>query len=157
MKSVYWETDGFLKAIKTVRQTKKTVFTNGCFDILHPGHIHLLKEASSFGDILIVGLNSDESVKKIKGPFRPFMEEKSRATVVSAVRYVDFVVVFNEETPLNLIKEIKPDVLVKGSEYGSGDIVGEGVAGATKRVEMKKGFSTTGIIDRIKSLCQNSS
>lgn len=155
MKRVYWETSGFLKATETIRKEKTIVFTNGCFDILHPGHIHLLKEAASFGDILIAGLNSDESVKKLKGAERPLMDEKSRAEVLSSVRYVDFVIIFNEETPLNLIKGLCPDVLVKGDEYGSGEIVGEDIAGTTRRVEMRNGFSTTSTIERIKRFCQS--
>ena len=93
---------------------EQIVFTNGCFDILHAGHIKLLKEARSCGDVLIVGLNTDSSARRIKGPSRPVNKQEDRAEVLSAISYVDYIVFFNEDTSLPLIKEIKPDVLVKG-------------------------------------------
>lgn len=131
---------------------KKTVFTNGCFDILHAGHIYILKEAASLGDILVVGLNDDSSVREIKGPARPVIDQKSRAELLNALEMVDYVIFFSEPTPEKLIKEIKPDILVKGGEYGEGEIVGEDVAGQTVRIKMKPGLSTTSIIEKIKRI-----
>lgn len=138
------------------KQGKKTVFTNGCFDIIHLGHIKLLKEAKSYGDILIVGLNSDSSVKKIKGEKRPVMKEKERAIILDSIKYVDFVVIFEEETPLRLIKELEPDVLVKGSDYKLDQIVGADFVlkkgGEVKIVELEEGKSTTSVIKKILEL-----
>jgi rfaE bifunctional protein nucleotidyltransferase chain/domain len=103
---------------------KKMVFTNGCFDVLHPGHFHLLKSASELGDYLVVGLNSDESVKKLKGSKRPYHNLELRAQQLLAIRYVDFIIPFEEETPENLIHLLKPNVLVKGGDYSPEQIVG---------------------------------
>lgn len=133
----------------------KVVFTNGCFDILHSGHIQYLEKAKSFGDVLVVGLNSDSSVRKIKGPKKPVVRHRDRALIVAALEMVDFVVVFNEETPLNLIKVLKPDILVKGADWKNKDIVGSDVVtsygGKVKRVIFKKGYSTSGLIFSILS------
>lgn len=134
------------------RSGKKIAFTNGCFDILHTGHIRLLKQARSFGDVLVVGMNSDSSVKKIKGPKRPVNRENDRAEVLAALEPVGYVVKFSGPTPYELIKLIKPDVLVKGSDWKSGEIIGREFAGKVKRVRLKKGYSTTGVIGKIKSL-----
>jgi len=103
----------------------KIIFTNGCFDILHVGHLHLFREAKMEGGVLIVGLNSDASVKRLKGQNKPIVPELERAEILANLELVDYVIIFNEDTPENLIKEIKPDILVKGSEYGEGKIVGE--------------------------------
>ena len=100
------------------------IFTNGCFDILHLGHIELLKYAKSLGDTLVVGLNSDESVKKLKGSTRPINNEQTRKTILESLRFVDSVVIFNEETPIKLIKQIQPDIIVKGGDYKKEDVVG---------------------------------
>ncbi|MCD6423341.1 MAG: D-glycero-beta-D-manno-heptose 1-phosphate adenylyltransferase [Elusimicrobia bacterium] len=136
------------------KKNKKIVFTNGCFDIIHPGHIHLLEKAKSFGDVLIVGLNSDSSVRAIK-PKRPINSFKARANVVDAIKYVDFVCGFSEKTPLNLIKIVKPDVLVKGGDWKEREIVGSSFVlsygGQVKRIALKKGFSTTQIVKKIKN------
>lgn len=99
----------------------KVIFTNGCFDIVHIGHIKLLKEAKSFGDILIVGLNSDESVKKIKGASRPINNQNDRKQFLESIKYVDKVIIFNEQTPCRLIQELKPDIHVKGGDYNPND------------------------------------
>lgn len=129
-----------------------TVFTNGCFDILHAGHIKLLREARSFGDRLVVGLNSDESVRRLKGPSRPMNSEDDRKTVLEAIRYVDEVIIFGEDTPLELINRVKPDVLVKGADYGAGEIVGEkevvSRGGVVRRIELLPGRSTTALLSR---------
>lgn len=131
---------------------KKVVFTNGCFDILHPGHIHLLQEAKQLGDLLIVGLNSDSSVKRLKGPDRPVQDENSRALLLAAILFVDYVVLFSEDTPLDLIKLISPDVLVKGGDYRENEIVGSDfvkeTGGITITIPFLKGFSSSSLIDK---------
>ena len=135
------------------RRGGKVVFTNGCFDILHAGHVQYLKEAKSLGDILIVGINSDSSVKAIKGEKRPIIPQDERVEVLSALECVDYVVLFDDPTPLRLIEEIGPDVLVKGEDWERDKIVGKEVVerrgGEVKRVPLKEGVSTTGIIERI--------
>jgi len=135
----------------------KTVsFTNGCFDILHPGHIASLSEAASESDFLIVGLNSDSSARRLKGPGRPIMDEQSRALMLASLLIVDAVVIFEEDTPLELIGIIKPDVLVKGGDYTIDQIVGaREVMASGGRVVINPiipGFSTTGIIGKINKL-----
>ena len=134
--------------LKNLPRDKKIVFTNGCFDILHAGHVKYLKEAKSFGDILIVGLNSDESVKRLKGESRPINNLTDRATVLLALEAVDFVVEFGEDTPYELIKAIKPDVLVKGGDYEGKEVVGSDIAKETRLVQFVEGKSTTNIIQR---------
>jgi rfaE bifunctional protein nucleotidyltransferase chain/domain len=133
---------------------KKIVFTNGVFDILHKGHIQLLSEAASFADVLIIGVNSDASVKRLKGDSRPVNEEGSRALILAALLMVDAVIIFEEDTPLELIKFIKPNVLVKGGDYTLDTIVGakEVLAnnGEVKIIPLEEGFSTTGIINKMK-------
>ena len=133
---------------------KKVVFTNGCFDILHVGHVRYLAKASSMGDLLVVAVNSDASVRRIKGKGRPVNSEMDRAEVLSALRFVDYVTIFNEETPLETIVMLKPDVLVKGSDWGRNEVVGrrevEASGGRVIRVRLSKGFSTTSIIGKIR-------
>ena len=140
--------------VTRIRLKSKTIaFTNGVFDILHEGHIAVLSEAASFADVLIVGVNSDVSVKKLKGEGRPVNNEYSRALIIASLIMVDAVVIFNEETPLELIKIIKPDVLIKGGDYtretmvGSKEVLENG--GRIEIIPIKEGFSTTGIIRRI--------
>lgn len=128
---------------------KKIVFTNGCFDILHVGHVKYLQVAKSFGDILIVGLNSDESVLRLKGPTRPVNPAEDRAYILAALEAVDFVVPFSEDTPHNLIKMIQPDVLVKGGDYKGKDVVGTEFASELKLVDFVDGKSTTKTIQKI--------
>ncbi len=144
---------GLQRELRRIREGKKVVFTNGCFDIIHAGHVKYLEKARSLGDILVVGLNSDSSVRKIKGRGRPITGQKDRATVLSALWMVDYVVVFDEPTPIKLITTIKPDVLVKGSDWQRGQIVGEefvkGCGGMVRRIRLLKGRSTTDIIKRI--------
>lgn len=131
----------------------KIAFTNGCFDILHAGHVSYLQQSKKPGRILIVGLNGDRSVQAIKGPGRPIVNEKSRAVVVAALACVDFVVLFNEATPLKVIEALKPDILIKGADWKDKGIVGsEGVLAQGGQVEYIKfipGFSSTDIINRI--------
>jgi D-beta-D-heptose 7-phosphate kinase/D-beta-D-heptose 1-phosphate adenosyltransferase len=138
------------------RATGKTIaFTNGCFDILHEGHIFSLSQAAKEADLLIVGVNSDASVKRLKGKDRPINHENSRALLLASLAIVDAVVIFDEDTPLELIKEILPDFLVKGGDYTVDQIVGakEVIANGGKVIinPIVEGFSTTGIIQQIKS------
>ncbi len=132
----------------------RLVFTNGCFDILHRGHIEYLAKAASLGDVLVIGLNTDQSVKNIKGPQRPVQDEKSRALVLASLTFVTAVVFFNEDTPYNLIEQIKPDVLVKGADYQKEDIVGADVVesngGEIITVNLTEGYSTSSVINKIK-------
>lgn len=148
-----------IKDISTVLRTdriqgKKIVFTNGCFDLFHAGHVHTLRQAASLGDILVVGVNSDESIKRIKGPDRPIIDETNRMEVLAAMEMVDYVAPFDEDTPLRLIREVAPDILVKGEDWRGKEVVGaEIVASKGGKVEftsLKEGFSTTLLIDRIK-------
>ncbi len=132
------------------------VFTNGCFDLIHPGHIALLEQAKQEGDFLVVGLNSDASVRRLKGPTRPIMDQRARRTVLEAIRYVDQVIIFEEDTPLRLIEEIRPDVLVKGAEYDEEEIVGADLVrsygGRVVRAEMVRGYSTSAIVSYLREL-----
>ncbi len=131
---------------------RKLVFTNGCFDVLHPGHVEFLAQAKVLGDVLVVGLNSDASVRRLKGEGRPLLAEADRAAVLAALRSVDVVTLFDEDTPLELISALLPDVLVKGGDYDLDGIVGretvEGVGGEVRVLPFVEGYSTTGILDR---------
>jgi len=135
---------------------KKIVFTNGCFDILHLGHIDYLSNAKNLGDKLLIGLNTDESVKNIKGIHRPVTDQNARAMLLASLTFVDGVILFNESTPYNLIEEIKPDILVKGSDYLINDIVGADIVkkngGQIVTIDFLNGYSTTTIIEKIKKL-----
>ncbi len=134
--------------------SKKIVFTNGVFDLLHVGHVRYLNEAKKIGDILVVGINSDDSVKKIKGPSRPINTMGDRARILLALKSVDYVISFDEETPLNLIKEVMPNVLVKGGDYEIKDIVGSEEVikngGLVKSLPFHQGYSSTRFINQIK-------
>ncbi len=129
---------------------KKIVFTNGCFDLIHPGHIKILKTAKKTGDILIVALNSDNSVKKIKGPKRPILNEKARATILESIGVVDYIILFNQKTPYELIKALKPDILVKGGDWKENEIIGADITNKIYRVKIRPGYSTSKIIEKIK-------
>ncbi|MCI0449707.1 MAG: D-glycero-beta-D-manno-heptose 1-phosphate adenylyltransferase [Chlorobi bacterium] len=145
---------GFINELKA--QGKKIVFTNGVFDIIHRGHVEYLAEAKSLGDVLIVGLNSDSSVKQIKDDKRPVVGQENRAFVLSNLRPVDYVVIFNEDNPLNLIKTIVPGVLVKGSDWDEDKIIGadfvKSNGGVVKRIKFVENSSSTNIIERIVEL-----
>jgi rfaE bifunctional protein nucleotidyltransferase chain/domain len=136
-------------------QGKRIVFTNGCFDLIHPGHIQTLKQARGFGDVLMVGLNSDSSVRKLKGRSRPLIHQRGRAQVMEALECVDYVVIFNTATPEKLIQTIRPHILVKGSDWSQGRIVGEdfvkSYGGSLRRIRLVPGFSTTHLIQKLKS------
>lgn len=150
--------------VKTIRQLKpilaglrkrgrRIVFTNGCFDLLHIGHLRYLERARRHGDRLVVGINSDRSVKKIKGPLRPLLPQAERAEVLAALSCVDYVTIFDEPDPLAVITALRPDVLVKGSDWGKNKIIGRDVVerrgGRVRRVPLIKGVSTTKLIEKI--------
>ncbi|MGB9771854.1 MAG: D-glycero-beta-D-manno-heptose 1-phosphate adenylyltransferase [Candidatus Kapaibacteriota bacterium] len=137
-------------------QGKKIVFTNGCFDLLHIGHVKYLAEAKNLGDVLVVGLNSDDSVRRLKGDNRPLTPQKERAEILDALKPIDFVVIFDDDTPLELIKIVKPDVLAKGGDYKPEDIVGadfvKNCGGNVVVIPFVEGKSTTSIIEKIKKM-----
>ena len=151
-KILTWDTLG---RILELLNKKKIVFTNGCFDILHPGHIHILDQAKSYGDILIVGLNSDNSIKRLKGPSRPKVSQEDRLKILSSIKFVDYVVLFEEETPLKLIEKIKPNFLVKGGDYILEDIIGrefvENNGGQVKIIKLLEGHSSSSLIDKFEN------
>ena len=130
------------------KQGRKIVFTNGCFDLLHVGHIRYLAEAKKLGDILFIGLNADKSVSLIK-PGRPVIAEKERAEVLSALEMVDYIALFSEDTPYELIKEVQPDVLVKGADWQIKDIVGNDIVKDVRAIPLVEGKSTSKIIEKI--------
>jgi len=143
-----------LKKLPALRRKGQTIaFTNGCFDLMHIGHVKYLEEAGRGNRILIVGLNSDSSVGQIKGPNRPIVHQKSRAAVLAALESVDFVVIFNEDTPYKIISKIKPDILIKGADYKGKPVIGEDLVGKVELVKYVPGFSTTNIIEKIKRDC----
>lgn len=156
--------DGIMSKIITGEKLSKTlalwrfkdykiVFTNGCFDILHRGHVEYLSKAASHGDVMIVGLNSDASVKNIKGESRPVQDQESRALILASLQFVSIVVFFDEDTPYNLIKLVQPDVLVKGADYKPEEIVGYEIVsskgGKIVTIDLIEGHSTTGILNKI--------
>jgi len=136
----------------TFRSENRIVFTNGCFDLLHRGHIYYLSRARELGDLLVVGLNSDASVTLLKGPGRPVNSQDARAEVLGALAFVDYIIVFEEETPLDLITVLEPDILVKGGDYKEEDIVGyrEVISrgGSVETIPLLEGYSSSSIIDR---------
>jgi|TARA_R110002033_G_scaffold10172_8_gene33488 D-beta-D-heptose 7-phosphate kinase/D-beta-D-heptose 1-phosphate adenosyltransferase len=143
-----------VKEIKKVakrlrKQNKKIIFTNGCFDILHKGHVSYLNNAKALGDILIVGLNSDDSVRRLKGENRPINNHDDRAYILSALECVDYVVIFDEDTPYELIQRVKPDVLVKGADYEGKEVIGSDIAKETVLIDFVEGKSTTSTIEKI--------
>ncbi|AEM21710.1 putative RfaE, ADP-heptose synthase [Brachyspira intermedia PWS/A] len=132
-------------------ENKKIVFTNGCFDILHRGHVEYLQKARELGDLLILGLNSDDSVKRLKGNDRPINNEIDRAIVLAALECINYISIFDEDTPLELIKIVKPDVLVKGGDYKIENVVGREYSKETVLIDFVDGYSTTNIIKKINS------
>ena len=139
-----------LKKLPAFRRQGKTIaFTNGCFDLMHSGHVKYLEDAGRGNRVLIVGLNSDISTSRIKGPSRPIVAQKSRAAVLAALESVDFVVIFNEETPYKTISAIKPDILIKGADWKGKSVIGEDLIKKVEFVKYVKGFSTTNIIEKI--------
>ncbi|HPW65544.1 MAG TPA: D-glycero-beta-D-manno-heptose 1-phosphate adenylyltransferase [Salinivirgaceae bacterium] len=132
----------------------KVVFSNGCFDILHRGHIEYLAQAADFGDHLVIGLNTDASVRRLKGPERPLQDEVARSLVLASLNFVDAVILFDEDTPYNLIKAVQPDFLVKGNDYKPEDIVGYDIVkakgGEVVTINLVEGYSTTSVVERMK-------
>lgn len=135
---------------------KRVVFTNGCFDLLHPGHIRLLEECRALGDVLIVAINTDASVRKNKGPSRPLIPEQERAEVLAALAAVDYVSIFDEPTPREIVAAVLPDILVKGNDWGPDAIVGreevEAAGGTVVSIPLEPGYSTTRLVERIAQL-----
>lgn len=131
---------------------KKIVFTNGCFDILHRGHVEYLQKAKELGDLLIIGLNGDSSVKRLKGENRPINNEKDRAIILSALECVDYIIIFYEDTPFELIKKLRPDILVKGGDYKIENVIGREYAKETILIDFLEGYSTTKIIKNINNI-----
>jgi len=138
---------------KLKKQGKRIVFTNGCFDILHYGHAKYLEDAKTEGDILVVAVNTDSSVRKIKGKNRPIVDEMNRLKLLAALESIDYLTLFNETTPLNVIKAVKPDILVKGADWDKAKIVGndfvKAYGGRVKTIKLVKGLSTTNLIKKI--------
>lgn len=137
------------------RAGRKVVFTNGCYDLLHTGHLTLLEQSARLGDILVLGLNSDVSVRRLKGPQRPVMDEAQRALLLASLRVVDYVVLFDEATPQQLIEALVPDVLVKGGDYELDNIVGrdvvEAAGGEVVQIPIVEGFSSSSLIERLRN------
>jgi len=136
------------------RNGERVVFTNGCFDLLHPGHIRCLEQARALGDLLVVAINSDASVRQLKGDPRPLVPHEERAEILAALAAVDYVVIFDAPTPRDLVAALRPDVLVKGGDWGPGEIVGreevEAAGGRVVSIPLEPGYSTTGLLERIK-------
>jgi len=148
--------DGAAYAASVRDEGRRVVFTNGVFDILHPGHVRYLQQARALGDVLIIGLNADASVRRNKGPQRPINDEQERAEILAALDCVDCVVIFPEDTPADIIKAIQPDILVKGADWAADAIVGrdtvEARGGQVVRVRVEQGYSTTEIIRKVRAL-----
>lgn len=154
---IYTSFEDFFNTLKSWKtHNYKLVFTNGCFDLIHRGHIDYLLESARLGDKLIVGLNTDQSVRLLKGEKRPLIDQNSRAFVLAALEMVDAIILFDEETPYDLIKSIQPDVLVKGKDYTIEEIAGHDVVlgrgGTVETIELTEGFSTSALIEKIKNL-----
>lgn len=152
---IFYSKEDLIKKINALREQKSTFsFTNGCFDIIHKGHIDYLFQTSKLSDYTILGINTDESIKRLKGQSRPLQDLKSRLSVVGSLFFVDFVIPFDEDTPYELIKSIKPDFLVKGKDYKPEEIVGYDIVskygGKIETIELTKGYSTTNIENKIK-------
>jgi len=141
-----------LKKLPALRRQGKTIaMTNGCFDLMHIGHVKYLEHAGRGNRVLIVGLNSDRSVSRLKGPSRPIVPQKSRAAVLAALESVDYVVIFSEDTPYKIMAAIKPDILIKGADWKGKDIAGKDLVKKVEFVKFVKGFSTTNIVEKIKN------
>ncbi len=156
MKKIFPLKDLKFKISRLKRQKKKIVFTNGCFDIIHNGHVRVLKKAKSFGDILVVAINDDRSVRRLKGENRPIFPLRERAGVLASFEYVDYIVSFSQPTPIKVIKALRPDILVKGGDYRDKDIVGslfiKESGGSVKRVPIYKNYSSSRILKEITRL-----
>ena len=152
---IFADFESFEPILKKWKSKGETiVFTNGCFDILHRGHVQYLAQAASYGNFMIVGLNSDKSTKNIKGPSRPVQDEMTRSLILASLFFVNTVVLFDEDTPYNLIQKVKPDILAKGADYKPEEIVGYDIVkakgGKIVTIDLVHGYSTTNIIGRLK-------
>ena len=152
----HYDHPSFGEKLREWRDSGKTiVFSNGCFDLLHQGHVDYLSRAAGLGDVLVVGLNSDASVSRLKGSGRPVIDQGSRAVLLAAMYFVDAVVLFDEDTPYDLIRAVQPDVLVKGSDYREEEIVGSDIVkaknGKVVAIDLLEGYSTSGIIKKIRN------
>ncbi|MFH1504658.1 MAG: pantoate--beta-alanine ligase [Candidatus Omnitrophota bacterium] len=134
---------------KLKKEGKTIVFTNGCFDLLHPGHIKILKQAKKNADILIVGLNSDCSVRKIKDKGRPILDERARLQILQSIEFTDYILLFDEKTPYNIIKKLRPNILVKGKDWPENQVIGRELVDKVIGITLKKGYSTSKIIKKI--------
>jgi len=145
------ELDGWLARARF--KNRKIVFTNGCFDVLHRGHVDYLVRASELGDLLVIGLNTDESVRRLKGPSRPYLDEETRAYILASMSFTSAIILFEEDTPMELIQKVRPDVLVKGSDYKPVEIVGHDLVtswgGKVQTIDLTPGFSSTQIIGKL--------
>ena len=154
-KIVSWE-DALIKVVDWKNQQESLVFTNGCFDLMHIGHLDYLSKAKDLGSRLIIGLNSSESVSRLKGPSRPINNDESRCQMLAALEFVDLVVLFSEDTPLKLINHIQPNILVKGGDYIKENIVGakevEKTGGSVEIINFVDGYSTTSLVTKIQNL-----
>lgn len=149
-----WPLQDLLRELDRQREAgRRIVFTNGVFDLIHPGHVRYLRAAREMGDLLVVGVNSDDSVRRLKGPRRPILSETERVRILAALEPVDYVALFSQDTPLELIKAVRPDVLVKGADYALNEIVGrdevESWGGQVRTVELVPGASSTNVVQRI--------
>ncbi len=155
MKKKVYQIHDLVKKVRSWQEDgQSVVFTNGCFDLLHVGHVDYLEKSRMLGDKLVVGVNADASVNRLKGPERPLNDENSRSRILASLMFVDAVVIFEEDTPLQLIETLKPNVLVKGSDYHLGNIVGANSVlengGKVLTVELVEGYSTSGLVNKIK-------
>ncbi len=154
MDRFYFDLTKFLERLESERKNRRVVFTNGCFDLLHVGHVRYLQEARSLGDYLVVGLNSDASVRRLKGPNRPLQNELDRLEIIASLRCVDLATLFNEDTPESLIHQVKPDILVKGGDWPIDKIVGakfvQSYGGEVKSLQFVEGHSSTNLIKKMK-------
>lgn len=141
--------ESLARRLARLRRGRTVVFTNGCFDLLHAGHLRVLETAKAQGDVLVVALNSDRSVRRIKGPRRPLVPLKDRARLVAGLRPVDFVTFFHEDTPGKIIRRLRPDVLVKGGDWSGDDIIGRQLVKRVVRVPLVKGRSSSGLVEKI--------
>jgi D-glycero-beta-D-manno-heptose 1-phosphate adenylyltransferase len=134
-------------------KNRKIVFTNGCFDVLHRGHVDYLVRASELGDLLVIGLNTDESVKRLKGPSRPYLDEETRVYILASMSFTSAIILFEEDTPLELIQKVRPDILVKGSDYKPVEIVGHDLVtswgGKVQTIDLTPGYSSTQVIGKL--------
>jgi D-beta-D-heptose 7-phosphate kinase/D-beta-D-heptose 1-phosphate adenosyltransferase len=150
-----------IKRLREIHKDNRIVFTNGCYDLIHAGHCAMLRKAAAFGDILVVGVNSDESIRKIKGPNRPIIDEAARVLMLEAMEFIDYIVLFNEETPIELIKSLRPNVLVKGSDYTKEEVIGNefvtSTGGTVELIDLVESMSTSRIIEKIMQVYGNHS